>query len=134
MSENDPVLELRVVLTVDDHDQAVRFFRDALGLRQVREFGEREEKGVLLSAGRAVLEVVSRKQAEQIDRIEVGRPIAGPVQLALEVDDVEGIGERLAASGAAYLSDPVTAPWGHRSVRLSGPQGIQITLFAVLPS
>ena len=124
------VLELRVALTVDDLDAALRLYRDALGLDVVMEWAEATGRGVVLAAGQATLELIDRDQADHIDRVEVGRRVSGPVRLALEVEDVVVTGDRLASAGAAPLVDaPVDTPWGDRNLRLRAPDGMQLTLF-----
>ena len=122
------VSELRVALTVADYDEAVRFYRDALGLPVVEEW----DGGVVLDAGRATLELLSTEHAEQLDRIEVGERSAGPVRLALEVDDSADLAQKLTETGAKLLGGPVVTPWSHRNVRLRAPDGMQLTLFTVL--
>jgi len=50
--------ELRVVVTVADHDAAVRFYRDVLGLREEARFADDNGgRATLLHAGRATVEV-----------------------------------------------------------------------------
>jgi lactoylglutathione lyase len=122
------VRELRVAVTVSDLDEAVRFYRDALGLPVMEEW----DGGVVLDAGRATLELLSSEHAELIDRIEVGERSAGPVRFALEVDDSEATARKLTAAGAKLLGGPVVTPWSHRNVRLRAPDGMQLTLFSVL--
>jgi lactoylglutathione lyase len=122
------VSELRVALTVADYEEAVRFYRDALGLPVVETF----DGGVVLAAGQATLELLSTEHAEQLDRIEVGERSAGPVRLALEVDDSETTARKLTAAGAKLLGGPVVTPWSHRNVRLRAPDGMQLTLFTIL--
>jgi lactoylglutathione lyase len=125
------VQELRLVLTVPDFNAAVKLFRDALGLEEL-EAWEGEEEGariVILDAGRATLELVNEGQAAAIDRIEVGRRVAGPVRIAFEVSDSEATAERLARAGAEQIAEPVTTPWNDRNVRLRMPDGMQLTLF-----
>jgi catechol 2,3-dioxygenase-like lactoylglutathione lyase family enzyme len=126
------VEELRVVLTVPDFEAALAFYRDALGLEQLEAWEAEDGHIVLLGAGRATLELVDERQAQAIDRIEVGRRVAGPVRFALEVQDSEATAARLAAAGAEQLADPVVTPWRDRNVRLSAPDGMQLTLFTVL--
>lgn len=123
------VEELRVALTVDDYDRALAFYRDGLGLSVVEEWARPEGRGAILAAGRATLEVLSRDQAEHIDEVEVGRRVAGPVRLAIEVPDSAASAEQLEAAGAERLSEPVVTPWGDRNVRLQAPDGMQLTLF-----
>jgi len=74
--------EMRLVLTVDDFDHAVAFFRDRLGLSQLAVWQNDGGHAVLLDAGRATLEIFDEAQAEAIDKIEVGRRVAGPVRVA----------------------------------------------------
>jgi catechol 2,3-dioxygenase-like lactoylglutathione lyase family enzyme len=123
-------VELRLVLTVDDVDQALAFYRDALGLSEERAWeAEGDARVAILEAGRATLELINEAQAADIDRIEVGRRTAGPVRIAFEVDDSEAIAQRLVAAGAEPLSEPVVTPWNDRNVRLRAPDGMQLTLF-----
>ena len=125
-----PVHELRVALTVDAYEEAVRFYRDALGLPAEAIWENEGVKGVLLQAGRATLELLSKEQAEFVDRIEVGEPIGAEIRLALHVEDSEVAAERLTAAGAELLGGPVTTPWNDRNVRLRAPDGMQLTLFS----
>jgi methylmalonyl-CoA/ethylmalonyl-CoA epimerase len=124
-----PIHELRLVLTVDDFDNATAFFRDALGLKQVAAWENDGGHAVLLNAGRATLEIFDQSQARAIDEIEVGRRVAGQVRVAFQTSNSEASAHDLVRAGAEILSGPVTTPWGDRNVRLLGPDGIQVTLF-----
>ena len=123
--------ELRLVLTVDDLDAAVAFYRDALGLEQLAVFENDGGRGFLLGAGRATLELFDESQAAAIDAIEVGRRVAGPVRLAFEVGDTDAMAEDLAGRGGTLAAPPVDTPWGDRNVRMVAPDGMQLTLFSV---
>jgi catechol 2,3-dioxygenase-like lactoylglutathione lyase family enzyme len=70
-------MELRLVLTVENFEQALAFYRDALGLEELPAWEDQEGRVAILDAGRATLELVDEGQAEAIDRIEVGRRVAG---------------------------------------------------------
>ena len=124
--------ELRVVLTVKDFDCATAFFRDALGLKQLAAFENDGGHAVLLDGGHATLEIFDEAQARAIDRIEVGRRVAGPVRIAFQAPDSESLARTLAATGATIIAGPVVTPWRDRNVRLEGPEGIQLTLFTPL--
>jgi catechol 2,3-dioxygenase-like lactoylglutathione lyase family enzyme len=126
------VRELRVALTVENYDEAVAFYRDALGLPQLEVWESPQGRVVLLEAGRATLELLEEGHAAEVDEIEVGRRVAGPVRLALEVDDSAGTAEKLVGGGAEHVGGPVETPWRHRNVRLEAPDGMQLTLFTVL--
>jgi lactoylglutathione lyase len=126
------VKQLRLVLTVEDHDQALAFYRDALGLAQLEDWSTEEGKVVLLDAGRATLELIDVRQAAMIDEVEVGSRVAGTVRIALEVDDSAAHADTLEAAGAQRLGGPVETPWHDRNVRLRAPDGMQLTLFTSL--
>lgn len=123
------VTELRVALTVPDFEQAVVFYRDALGLEQIADWSSDDGRVVVLGAGRATLEIFDEAQADAVDRIEAGQRVSGPVRLALEVTDSELTARRLVAAGAEEMAPPVMTPWGDRNARVRAPDGMQLTLF-----
>lgn len=121
--------EMRLVLTMDDFEKAVNFFRDGLGMPQLAAFQNGGGHGVLLDAGRATLEIFDHAQAAVIDDIEVGRRVAGKVRVAFQVPDSGVAANILVTSGAEIIAGPVATPWGDRNVRLIGPEDVQLTLF-----
>ncbi len=125
------VNELRIALTVDDFDQALAFYRDALGLEQLADWSTDDGRVVLLEAGRATLELFDQAQAATVDEIEAGRRVSGKVRLALGVPDSEQKARQLIAAGADEVAPPVTTPWGDRNARVQAPDGMQLTLFTV---
>lgn len=127
-----PVRELRFAYTVENYDEAVRFYRDVLGLPVIQEWDEPTGSGAILDAGRATLELLSVSQSELVDRVEVGELVSGPVRLALEVEDSDETAKALASAGAQKIGGPVITPWSHKNVRLRAPDGMQLTLFSVL--
>jgi methylmalonyl-CoA/ethylmalonyl-CoA epimerase len=123
-------VNLRVVLTVRDFDEAVAFYRDVLGLEQLADWSGDDGRVILLDVGHATLELFDERQAESVDRIEAGRRVSGPVRLALEVENPDGSAQRLVAAGAVAEAPPVVPPWGGRNTRLRTPDGMQLTLFS----
>jgi catechol 2,3-dioxygenase-like lactoylglutathione lyase family enzyme len=134
MANKSPVRELRVAITVPNYEDAIRFYRDVLGLPVVESWDEPTGQGSVLDAGRATLEIISSAQADHIDQVEVGKRVAGQVRLALEVEDSAATADKLNKAGAEHLGGPVVTPWQHRNVRLKTPDGMQITLYTVLAS
>jgi catechol 2,3-dioxygenase-like lactoylglutathione lyase family enzyme len=123
------VTELRVALTVPNFDEALAFYREALGLEQLADWSSESGRVVLLHAGRATLELFDEAQAETVDAIEAGRRVSGQVRLAIEVGDSEETARRLVAAGAEEVAPPVSTPWGDRNARIRAPDGMQLTLF-----
>ena len=120
---------MRLTLTVDDFDQALAFYRDALGLEQLADWSSDDGRVVVLEAGRATPELFDQDQAESVDMIEVGHRVSGTVRLALKVADSEQTATQLVAAGADRVAPPVTTPWGDRNARVRAPDGMQLTLF-----
>jgi NAD(P)-dependent dehydrogenase (short-subunit alcohol dehydrogenase family) len=123
------VQELRVAVTVENLDQAVELYHQGLGLPIVEQWATPEGRGFILGAGRATLELVDKAQADLIDRVEVGRRVAGPVRLAFEVPNVKAATAALQEGGANPLNGAVQTPWGDFNQRLQAPDGLQLTLF-----
>ena len=126
------VLEMRLVVTAADYDEALAFYRDALGMREQGAFSTGERRVTILDAGRATLELADLPHAEWIDEVEVGRRVAGHVRVAFQVTDTPATTSALVAAGAKLLAPPVETPWGSRNSRLQGPAGLQLTLFEQL--
>jgi predicted enzyme related to lactoylglutathione lyase len=85
----------------------------------------------ILDAGRATLEITDPVHAAYIDRVEVGRRVAGHIRVALGVPDSSVATERLRAAGAEVLAEPTPTPWGSLNARLEAPAGLQLTLFSM---
>jgi catechol 2,3-dioxygenase-like lactoylglutathione lyase family enzyme len=119
-------------LEVDDHDAALTFYRDALGL-EVR-------NDVALDFGRW-LTVGPRDQPELgivLTSVGVGRPpedaqalrsllakgsLAG---LVFTTDDVDATFERIRASGAEVMQEPIDQAYGVRDCAFRDPAGNMI--------
>ena len=127
------VSELRLVVTVDDYDAAVAFYRDTLGLTPAAEYiADGQGRVIILEAGKATLELTDREHAEHIDEIEVGSRVAGRFRLALQVDDAAAATLTAGAAGAEVLAEPTRTPWNSLNARLDAPGGVQLTLFEEL--
>ena len=127
------VLQLRLVVEADDYDEALRFYRDVLGLpEQEAHAGDGGARVVILDAGRATLELANPAQKRMIDEVEVGRPVAPHVRVAFEVADASGTTDRLVSAGAELIASPRETPWRSLNARLAAPAGLQITLFQEL--
>ena len=128
------VQELRITLTVDDFDAAVRLYRDALGLPELADWSSEQGRVLLLDAGRATLELFDEAQAAMVDDLEVGRRVSGTVRLALQVPDADAAAGALVAAGATVVAPAVDTPWGDRNARVAAPDGMQLTLFTLSES
>jgi predicted enzyme related to lactoylglutathione lyase len=133
MSEVPPaVRELRLVVTADDYDEALRFYRDVLGLPERAAFSSPDGRVTILEAGRATLELTDPNHAAFIDDVEVGKRVAGHIRVAFEVDDSTAATARLAQAGAQVVAEPTRTPWNSLNSRLEAPGSLQLTLFTEL--
>ena len=127
------VRQLRLVVEATDFEEAVAFYRDALGLEV--ELDLESEGGahvVILDAGRATLEISNPAQVALIDEVEVGRRVSPHLRVAFEVDDATATTHRLVDAGATLLAPPTRTPWESLNTRLDAPADLQLTLFEEL--
>lgn len=132
MSDAPAVRELRLVVTAEDYEEALRFYRDVLGLPERAAFSSPDGRVTILEAGRATLEITDPPHAAFIDEVEVGHRVAGPIRVAFEVDDSTAVTAKLARAGARVVAEPTRTPWNSLNSRLEAPGALQLTLFEEL--
>ena len=133
MNSNPTVKQLRLVVETDNFEEAVAFYRDALGMPE--EFYVESEGNALvmaLQAGRATLEIVNPAQRRLIDELEVGREVSRNIRVAFEVTNAETATAHAVEGGAQLIASPTETPWRSINSRLEAPAGLQITLFEEL--
>ena len=121
-------------LEVDDHDAALAFYRDALGL-EVRndvkmEFGrwltvgpkDQPEIGIVLQsvgAGRGP------EDAQALRSLLAKGSLGGVV---FSTDDLDGVFETVRASGAEVMQEPMDQPYGVRDCAFRDPAGNMVRI------
>lgn len=130
-AEPEHVQELRLVVTTDDYEAALAFYRDVLGMPTLAAYEAEGGHVTILDAGRATLEITDPVHAAYIDRVEVGRRVAGPIRVALGVPDSRLATQRARRGGAEVLAEPTPTPWGSLNARLEAPGALQLTLFSM---
>ncbi len=127
------VRQLRLVVEAADYEDAVRFYRDVLGLPEEGAFSaDGGAEVMILDAGRATLEIANPAQKRYIDEVEVGRQVAPRLRVAFEVADSAATTRRLTDAGAVEIAPPTLTPWNSLNSRLDAPAGLQLTLFQEL--
>jgi len=127
-----PILEMRIALTVKDYEKSIKFYCEGLGIEPAAIWNNGDGKALMLNMGNATLEVFDENQAKLIDDMEAGKRISGQIRFALQVPDLESAMKRLLEHGAILVHEPVMTPWGDYNVRLQDPDGMQITLYQVM--
>jgi lactoylglutathione lyase len=133
----DNVKQLRLIVETEDFEEAVAFYRDALGLTERESYqGEGGARVTILNVPTATLEIANPAQVRMIDAVEVGRDVARrstrSIRVAFEVADAAAVTERLAEAGAEVIAPPTETPWRSLNSRLEAPGGLQITAFQEL--
>lgn len=125
--------QLRLIIETDDFDEALRFYRDTLGMPEQIAFAtEGDDRVAILHAGIATIELATPTHAKAIDDVEGMPPApdgAPTLRLALEVDDTALAVARSTDAGAELLAPPVRTPFRSVNARVQGPAGWQVTFF-----
>ena len=115
-------------IAVNDPDEALGFYRDALGLEVRNDVASDGFRWVTLGApGQDVSIVLSqphggRSQAEG-DALQA-LVTQGSLQAAIfSAEDLDATFEKVRASGAEVLQEPVSQPWGARDCAFRDPSG-----------
>lgn len=125
--------QLRLVVEAEDYDEAVRFYRDVLGMAEEEAFsGDGGAEVTILDAGRATLEIANPAQKRMIDDVEVGRQVSPRLRVAFEVVDTAATTADLVAEGARLVAPPTETPWRSLNARLDAPASLHITIFQEL--
>lgn len=130
--------ELRFCLRVDDLDTAVAQYRDGLGMTVVDEWTHPDgQRGALFGVVPAALELFEGPQADLVDTVEAGAPLGREHGLRVEVRseaELERVAATLEAAGATRNPvGVVTTPWEQTCLRLTMPDGEQLTV-SILPA
>ncbi len=128
------VRQLRVVVAVQDFEDALAFYRDVAGMPQAEAYeADGGARVAILDAGRATLELANPAQVRFIDAVETdGEAPSDRIRLALEVEDTRVAVGRLAGAGADVEASPRETPWRSFNARVRGPAGLQLTVFQEL--
>ena len=116
-------------VTVNDVDEAIGFYRDALGLEVQNDVASGEHRWVTLGTdtqpglGIVISEPhAGRSQADGDAMQELLTKGSLPL-LVFSSDDVDGAFERIRATGAEVLQEPMDQPWGPRDCAFRDPSG-----------
>lgn len=126
------VFELRVALTAENYDYLVSFYRDGLGLEPGPMWTD-HGRGQLFHSGQGIVEILDTQHAASVDQIEVGRRVTDQIRFAFQVPDIHLAVKNALKYGAKLVHEPVLTPWHDLNARIEAPDGLQITLFQVIP-
>jgi catechol 2,3-dioxygenase-like lactoylglutathione lyase family enzyme len=110
-------------LIVDDYDDAIRFFVDALGFELVEDSPAttndgRPKRWVVVKPPQAQTGLLLAQADGERQAAAVGDQYAGRVGLFLRVDDFESAHRRMLDHGVEFVTEPRDAPYGRVAVFL----------------
>jgi catechol 2,3-dioxygenase-like lactoylglutathione lyase family enzyme len=121
-------------VTVNNVDESLGFYRDALGLEVQNDVGsggfrwvtlgspDQPGLGIVLSEPHA-----GRSQADGDALQELLTKGVLPM-IMFRVDDLDGVFEKVRASGAEVLQEPMDQPWGPRDCAFRDPSGNMVRI------
>ncbi|GLY04694.1 MULTISPECIES: VOC family protein [Actinoplanes] len=123
-------------IAVDDHDKALGFYRDALGLEVRKDVGFEGMRWVTVgSPSQPDVDIVlepplADPNASAADREAMAALLAkGLLRAALfSTDDVDAAFERVRATGAEVLQEPIDQPYGVRDCAFRDPAGNMVRI------
>ncbi|WP_405600816.1 VOC family protein [Streptomyces sp. NBC_01410] len=125
-------------ITVNDTDESLAFYRDALGLELRNDVASGGFHWVTLgSASQPDLEIVlsephaGRSQADGDALQELLTKGVLPM-VVFRADDLDATFEKVRASGAEVLQEPVDQPWGPRDCAFRDPSGNMVRISQAL--
>src|SRR6266571_8273193 len=121
-------------IPVHDPDAALGFYRDAIGLEVRNDVASDGFRWVTLgSASQPDLEIVlsephaGRSQADG-DALQELLTKGVLTQIVFRTDDLDAAFERVRASGAEVLQEPIDQPWGPRDCAFRDPSGNMVRI------
>jgi catechol 2,3-dioxygenase-like lactoylglutathione lyase family enzyme len=121
-------------ITVNDVDESLRFYRDALGLEVRNDVGSGGFRWVTLGTpDQPGLEIVlsephaGRSQEDGDSLQELLTKGVLPLTV-FHADDVDAAFEKVRASGAEVLQEPIDQPWGPRDCAFRDPSGNMVRI------
>jgi predicted enzyme related to lactoylglutathione lyase len=118
--------QFRFVFYPKDFEAAAAFYRQGLELPVDHEWDYGAgDRGIVFFAASGMIELLG---------LSHGREYVRPqgVDMLIQVDDADRWFKNAQERSLTVLLEPTTFPWGHRVVRLQDPDGITVSLFAVV--
>ncbi|WP_433824842.1 VOC family protein [Actinoplanes sp. CA-015351] len=122
-------------IAVDDHDKALSFYRDALGLEVRNDVGFEGMRWITLGAPGQDVEIVlepplADPNASPADRDTLAELMAKGLLrgVIFTTADVDGAFEKVRSAGGEVLQEPIDQPYGVRDCAFRDPAGNMIRI------
>lgn len=119
---------MRAIFRVADFAASVAFYRDGLGMEELKSWDRPEGAGIILRSGPdQELEFFGPPASGHHDHA-----IARGTELAFQVQDVDSLHDRLRETGIPIARGLVDNPWGDRSFGVDDPDGVRIWFYQLI--
>ena len=113
----------QIAIVVDDYDEAIAFFVDALGFELIEDSPSltndgRPKRWVIVRPPGAQTGVLLARADGEVQAARVGDQLAGRVGFFLRVDDFAAARSRMLAAGVRFVTEPRREPYGEVCVFL----------------
>ena len=107
------------VVAVENLEESAKFYRDILGMEEVRRFSPRPGLTIAFfkDEGEAMIELIEGEEGKK-----------GLYMVGMEIEDMDAELAKLKAKGVELNRGPFGAPGGPRIAFLDGPDGLEIEL------
>ncbi len=121
--------QFRVIFVASDYDSTVEFFADVVGLKVHLSFAE-SFRGTIFAAAAGFIEIIEDSAGSR--NAGFGTPGVSGVTVSWQVNNIDAEHSRLVSAGAQIVHPPELQPWGHKSLEVTGPDGLRIILFEIM--
>lgn len=107
------------VVSVENLEESAKFYRDILGMDEIRRFSPRPGLTIAFfkGEGEATIELIEGEEGKK-----------GLYMVGMEVEDMDAELAELKAKGVELTRGPFGAPGGPKIAFLDGPDGVEIEL------
>lgn len=118
--------QFRFVFHPKDFEASAAFYRNGLELPVDHEWDYGGgDRGIVFFAASGMIELIGLAPDSEYVKPQ-------GVDMLIQVDDADRWLKYAKERGLTVLLEPTTFPWGHRVLRLEDPDGIPVSLFAVV--
>jgi predicted enzyme related to lactoylglutathione lyase len=115
--------EVRILVGTDDFERSAAFYSEELGFPVDEHWDDPDGRGMLFRVATAgVIEIVEDSPHHP------AVPARG-VSVAVELDDVDAMHDRVVAAGVDVVTALGNRPWGHRNFEIRDPSGLGLVFF-----
>jgi catechol 2,3-dioxygenase-like lactoylglutathione lyase family enzyme len=120
------VTEIRVLLGATDFEGATAFYGGLLGFPVQEQWNDNDGRGTLFRCSSAgVIEVFEDSPHHPAERPH-------GVKVAIEVDDVDALYDRVRYADVEIVDLIGDRPWGHRNFEIRDPSGLPLVFFTAV--